>query len=249
VIAATGIACNNFPYVFDANPHMKSPEKDGLSHSEFMQGNFGPPSAMKTALAAYTPNLPWAARNPDGSFWALSGGGTSSATPQIAAAAALWVQRFRKELDAAGFSGTWKQAEAVRYGLFNSANKNLPDYEKFYGNGALRAADALDPKWFPKDSDLKMSEPADLFLPFLELFFGGQRGAPADALREEMYATELLQLAHTNPDLQKLLTVDVTEKDLQTGENLPDNELLWELRRAIKQSDCSEKLKQFLGLQ
>ncbi len=45
---------------------------------------------MKTALGAYTPNVPWAeidcAKIVD-----MDGSGTSAATPQIAAAAALWL--------------------------------------------------------------------------------------------------------------------------------------------------------------
>ena len=56
-----------------------------------MQGNWGPASKMATAIAAFTPNMPWAelgcARR--SSTW--NGAGTSAATPQMAAAAALWL--------------------------------------------------------------------------------------------------------------------------------------------------------------
>lgn len=248
VIAATGISCNHHPYVFDANPHVKPPKQDGFSHSEFMQGNYGPSIAMKTALAAYTPNLPWAARTEEGGWWSLSGGGTSSATPQVAAAAALWVQRFRDELQKSGFAGTWRQVEAVRHGLFNSADKSVSGWDKYYGNGALRAADALDEKWFPKAGDLKMSKPANLFLPFIELFFGSRK-ALGQEIQEEMFATELLQLAHLNYDLQEILTMDVSEKDVKSGTNVPSAEQMWQLRNALKGVECSESLKAYIGLE
>ena len=247
VIAATGIACNKFPYIFEANPFFKPGHSEGLSHSEFMQGNFGPGSAMKAALAAFTPNLPWAAHMGGDNWWSLSGGGTSSATPQVAAAAALWIQRYRKELESAGYTGTWKQVEAVRHALFNSAEKNFENYEKFYGNGALKAADALDPKWFPKESDLNMTERATLFMPLIELFFGSRKAAGGSPIQEEMLMTELLQLAHLEPDLQKLLTLDVSKEDVLERKNLPQTDELMELRFAVKQTNCSRQLKEAMG--
>ena len=52
-----------------------------------------------TAIAAYTPNVPWAKFGcPD--TVDLDGGGTSAATPQVAAAAALWMQKNKAALDA-----------------------------------------------------------------------------------------------------------------------------------------------------
>src|SRR5690606_33502231 len=81
VIAATGASYNKKPYVMEA----QLKEKGGSS--EDMQGNYGPESAMKSALAAYTPNTTWATLNDKNNLFRLNGGGTSSATPQIAAAA------------------------------------------------------------------------------------------------------------------------------------------------------------------
>jgi hypothetical protein len=247
VIAAAGMACNRAPYVFDANPFFNPPGHSGLGSSEYMQGNFGPASAMKTTLAAYTPNIPWAARIGKDGFWSLSGGGTSSATPQIAAAAALWIQRFRKKLDQAGYSGTWKQVEAVRYALFNTADKSYPEYEKYFGNGTLKASDALDEKWFPTEDKLTKSPKADLFLPLFQLFFGSRKSA-APANQRAMLATELLQLAHLNPELQDMLTMDISTADLRARQNLPSKEQLMNLRDAIRQTQSSRKLKEFLRL-
>ena len=94
VIAATGVTSNQFPYIFEAQLSLKS------EGGETMQGNYGPSKAMKTAIAAYTPNTPWATMNEakQGFYYRLDGGGTSTATPQIAAAAALWLSYYREEL-------------------------------------------------------------------------------------------------------------------------------------------------------
>ena len=73
----------------------------------------------------------------------ITGGGTSSATPQVASGAALWIAMHREELDRKGYTGTWKQVEAVRNALFKSADKSYPQYESYYGRGALKAFDAL----------------------------------------------------------------------------------------------------------
>jgi hypothetical protein len=59
-----------------------------------MAGNYGPQSKMTTALAGCTPNTPWA-RFGSGTIVDLDGRGTSAATPQIAASAALWIQQYK----------------------------------------------------------------------------------------------------------------------------------------------------------
>src|ERR1700720_3682788 len=53
-------------------------------------------------IAAYSPNIPWIAIRHTSKGWFadgvdLNGSGTSAATPQVAAAAALWLQRHRSE--------------------------------------------------------------------------------------------------------------------------------------------------------
>ena len=49
---------------------------------------------MATAIAAFTPNTPWA-RFGDPKIVDFDGNGTSAATPQVVAAAALWIQKYR----------------------------------------------------------------------------------------------------------------------------------------------------------
>jgi subtilisin family serine protease len=100
-------------------------------------------------IAAYSPNIPWLSirRTSQGSFADgvdLDGSGTSAATPQIAAAAALWLQKHRDEFSAQEWHH-WQKAEAVYYALLKSADRRgrlAPD--KYLGAGLIRARDALD---------------------------------------------------------------------------------------------------------
>ena len=162
VVSAVGVNAHGKPYIVD------QARFDGLYGGErsaggaVMQGCFGPADANATALAGYTPNTLWLGgdRRPgtksEDPYATMSGGGTSSATPQIAAAAALYLQVHGEELDAAiaAFAKTrgtpprderWRRAEAVRQALFRGARKDQPAeiLEKYFGNGALRAFEAL----------------------------------------------------------------------------------------------------------
>ncbi|HET8782611.1 MAG TPA: S8/S53 family peptidase, partial [Pyrinomonadaceae bacterium] len=64
-----------------------------------MAGNYGPDSKMDTSLSAYSPNTPWA-RIGCSNTVDRNGQGTSSATPQVASAAALWIQKFKPQWEA-----------------------------------------------------------------------------------------------------------------------------------------------------
>jgi subtilisin family serine protease len=110
-----------------------------------MCGNFGP----EVDIAAPTPDVLWA-RPPD-AFG--PGAGTSTATPQVAAAAALWLSFHRAAL--VGFSPTEKVEACVR-ALLTSARREGPlPYEaggkrnsqywnEYFGVGHLDVAAALD---------------------------------------------------------------------------------------------------------
>jgi hypothetical protein len=73
-----------------------------------MAGNYGPDDKMRTAIAAYTPNVPWA-RFDEPAIVDFDGNGTSAATPQIAAAAALWIEKHRGQYER--YSEGWKRVE------------------------------------------------------------------------------------------------------------------------------------------
>ncbi len=148
VVAATGVCFNDEPYDHEANDVMRLRSEGGDS----MQGNWGPPKAMTKAVAGYTPNLLWATEGHDDRFL-RSGGGTSSATPQVAATFALWIAHNREKLKQHGIAGTWKQVEAARAAIFKTAGKAYPAYKKYYGNGTIKAFDALNAFNFSKDID------------------------------------------------------------------------------------------------
>ena len=105
-----------------------------------MAGNYGPKSKMATAIAAFTPNVPWA-RFGCPTIIDLDGAGTSAATPQVAAAAAIWIQQNRAALDA--YPKGWMRVEAIRKALFDAAKKDSAN-EPWFGQGELRVNTALD---------------------------------------------------------------------------------------------------------
>ena len=153
-----------------------------------MAGNYGPASLMKEAIAAYTPNTPWARfGTPD--IVDHDGNGTSAATPQVAAAAAMWVA---KNMTAwSGYSKDWMRVEAIRAALFGAAVKADT---KHFGNGLLRAKDAL--AIVPKEQALAIQSKDDAdFAIFRALF--GLGAAAASSAQQRMLELEALQLVQT----------------------------------------------------
>ena len=172
-----------------------------------MQGNAGPPGKMRSALSALTPNIPWA-RLGCASTIDLDGAGTSSATPQIAAAAALWLRR-----NGARFPDRdWRRAEAVRQALFRSARHEGEQPHPQLGRGVLDARAALaitDPQIKPTDRMPRDS--ADFaFLRLLTGVFGIT--GPDHRLR--MLGQEMAQLALRSAAAQAALP----DPDLPAGE-------------------------------
>lgn len=270
VIGATGVTHNQQPYLFDQNSweEMQPKSPGGVN----MQGNHGPDHEMWHVLSAYTPNVFWAESGPKVNdaypdpYFTMTGGGTSSATPQIAAAAALWIAKYRKELKP--YAGTWKQVEAVRYALFKSAEKfdnntgsiATADDKKgklysYLGQGALRAANALEiPP--PIEDDLKISPPAKTpSFPLFRTLHGGLKSksqgivpddAPVDEVRAQMLSLELLQVIHFEPNL-----VQFGEKALEDEGWLEvlSGEEKSVLKNAVKGSTfASEALKEAVEL-
>lgn len=100
-------------------------------------------------IAAYSPNIPWPVSSTAVSSKAknlidLDGSGTSAATPQVAAAAALWLQQNYNEITSSNDWHSWKKAEAVYVALLASAKRakrGKPDH--YLGAGILKARDAL----------------------------------------------------------------------------------------------------------
>jgi hypothetical protein len=178
VIAVCGVMASHRPYA-------------GL-RERALEGSFGPESAMRTALAAYTPNIPWP-RFACESVVRLNGEGTSSATPQVAAAAALWLEKHKAVLPR-----SFRRVEAVRHALFSTA-KGKGDREHF-GNGILQAKAALAVRpvlGLPKSERSKNS------FAFLRLVTG--LGIVEPTPRERMLNLELAQLWLMSEELQRIV--------------------------------------------
>lgn len=186
VIAACGVTYDMEPY-FTVKPGE-------------MQGCFGPRRHMEKALAAFTPNIPWA--DTAANTIAFNGAGTSCAAPQIAAAAAIY---YKKHFDRLSRLLPWQRVEAVRHALFVSAKKtvkhaSLP-YQHYFGNGILQANDALK---IPVSTDTtKTPEDHVPWFPLLSTIFKNKNPQAIPLL--QMYNTELAQLVYTYPELSGLI--------------------------------------------
>lgn len=209
VIAATGAMYDHRPY--DVNFLQQA--RFNIT-TKYMQGSWGPASRMTKALAAYTPNTPWASSKYK---FLRSGGGTSSATPQVAAAAALYIAYHREELEKKGYYNEgeqWKKVEAVRHALFNAAAKDtvFGEWRKYYGNGILRAADALKVP-VADATELKPSKKAESsifgIIETVGSFFKRRKLFRSAGIKPkpEALATELLDLLQTDPQFYDLFSV------------------------------------------
>ncbi|WP_397453329.1 S8 family serine peptidase [Pseudomonas sp. NA-150] len=175
VIAACGVMENHTPYA-------------DLPRQQ-MAGNYGPNSKMNTAMAAYTPNVPWA-KFGCSSVVDYDGAGTSAATPQIAAAAAIWLQK--NGTACSTYPQKWMRVEAVRKALFDTSLNSNPDR---FGRGELRALDAFNVP-AAKASDLKQ-EPADsASFAFLRVLTGLGMTSFSGA-QQRMLELEALQLSQS----------------------------------------------------
>jgi hypothetical protein len=222
VIAACGVMANGSPYA-------------DLSF-RIMAGNYGPESKMETALAAYTPNTPWA-RLGCSEIVDQDGAGTSSATPQIAAAAALWIQKYKTEWN--GYSEGWMRVEAVRKALYDSATLTSKDLGKRLGRGIIRAHNAIKEQKPAKESELKITPKDSVSFPFWKVITG--LGIAADA-QQRMLELEALQLLQRSKELEDL--VGDPEKDLK---NLPADEKQKLIDALASAPGASPQLRRALG--
>ncbi|HEX6124120.1 MAG TPA: S8 family serine peptidase [Pyrinomonadaceae bacterium] len=178
VVAACGVMANGRPYA-------------KLGGTAF-EGNYGPDSRMRSAIAAYTPNIPWPVY-PCETKVRLNGEGTSAATPQVAAAAALWLEKYKGQLQK-----DWRRVEAVRNALFSTAALDQ-QFREFYGNGILKAANALNVR---PAMNLPQTAPNSDSFAFLRVITG--LGVTEITPRERMFNLEIAQLWFRSQGLQEL---------------------------------------------
>lgn len=239
VVAACGIMADYRPYA------SKPPGPLSLTT---MAGCFGPEAKMATAIAGFTPNIPWA-RIGCPERVDEDGGGTSSATPQVAAAAALFIARNRAAL--ARLPQPWMRGEAVRQALFRTARlPAIPDAARFFGPGHV-AANALLAAAVPDAASLTRAPDARAGLGLLRLLtgrglgLGEDRALPGDALLE----LELLQLLQLDPGLDAL----VQEFNLDEAADAPSPARATRLLKRVhavaeSQPGASRALKARLGM-
>src|SRR5215217_3968266 len=187
VIAVCGVMADGRPY-------------DDLGF-RVLRGNYGPDSCMKAAISTYTPNIPWAVFG-CGSTLRLNGEGTSAATPQIAAAVALWFEKYKNSLPR-----DWRRVEAVRHALFSSA-KPPADSDRM-GHGILQAHAALGVS--PVLNLPKTPADRDSFAVLRVLTGFGVVDPPP---RQNMFEIELAQRWLYNQTLQKLVPDPESENEV-----------------------------------
>src|SRR6516164_721342 len=219
VVAACGVMADGKPY---ADLEIR-----------LMAGNYGPEPKMKTAIAAPTPNVPWAR-------WGCSdiidfdGQGTSAATPQVAATAALWLQRNRAAVDA--YPKGWMRVEAIRSALFGSAKENAQESKRL-GRGELRAHEALA-QAPAAASTLQETDADDASFEFLRILTGRGLQASPEA-QQRMLELEALQLS------QSTAVESVMPADAATASRAQVRRLAEAL---IAHPRASKSLRQALGV-
>lgn len=187
---------------------------------ERMAGNYGPAEKMRTAISAFTPNCPWA-RLGCQEIVDHDGAGTSAATPQVAAAAALWMQRNRAALDK--YPEPWMRVEAVRSALFSSALLRANQGSDHFGRGELRARDALDRKPLAAAELVKLKQPDDdASFPVFKILSGLGAQAQATPVQQRMIELEALQLSQSAEVEQVLQDVDWNQLTPQQVQKIVD---------------------------
>lgn len=175
---------------------------DGRAYADLprarMAGCYGPRSKEPTSMAAYTPNVPWAKFGcPVIVDW--DGGGTSAATPQIAAAAALWMQKHRDALE--GYAG-WARVEATRKALFDASLPAAGELARRLGRGVLQANAALGVAPADVSTLVRQQEDSASFGLFKVLTGLGLQGELSP--RHRMLELEALQLSQQSQDIEAM---------------------------------------------
>jgi subtilisin family serine protease len=183
-----------------------------------LRGNYGPSVVMKkNVISAYAPNIlhSWPSEK-DGSAVALSGSGTSHPTPQVAAAASLWLQYNREYLEGKEAWNDWRKAEAVYQALIKSVDRPEKYTLKHMGEGVLNARQLLDVK-ITDPSILQKREPAIIGVRWIldlvkswdlaKLFLDSPLASdsPLKSSLTEMLVTEVKQVIFESKSGQRLI--------------------------------------------
>jgi len=213
-----------------------------------LRGSYGPPALMHEAIAAYAPNVAWALSVPEDcpNLLTLDGKGTSASTPQVSAAAALWLQLHRDDPYLAAHWRSWQKVEAVYTALFDSAQKRTPegsDSYKYFGNGLLRARDALA---IPVMRNPEKRPPARVgyhWIGLLASLLPGIRSGDDGGAHYSMVHTEISQLVHGSTEAQALVESASLYHD---PDEVPARAIKRLVRILKEEQHCSDYLKNTL---
>ena len=221
---------------FDGGPYKR--DEIGV-----MQGCWGPSKVMDKAVAGPTPNVPWMKVGTQFG-WDFDGGGTSASTPQIAAACALWLSLYGKELP-----DDWHKVEACRLALKLSVDDVNGDPVTI-GLGRLNVAKMLSKELadsiiqLVNDGKLNKTDPDSVSFPLIRLLLG--LPPPGDGVNEptpkqKMFMVEIAQTLYKskNPNLIKLFQSHA--EDSKTSPNIEA------LRQELLTEDISTALHQQLS--
>ncbi|HJZ96448.1 MAG TPA: S8 family serine peptidase [Candidatus Solibacter sp.] len=221
VLAACGVMFDGNPYADFTNPTL-------------MGGSYGPDSKMDTAMAAYTPNVAWA-EYACTDLIAFDGAGTSAATPQVAAAAACWLQKNRGNLK---YSKPWMRVEAVRQALFATANNTNREH---FGRGTLRAGLAMG-QAPAAENQLALTTKDSISVPILGPIFQDIFGAAPSPTQQQMLHVEAAQILARNGELQRILAEANIDPDAPS-EAAPDDARRRFLQALADSGSASNALK------
>jgi len=226
VIAACGVMADGTPYA-------------GFKDAKWMAGSFGPDSKMDTAIAAFTPNAPWAKIDCP-ALIDFHGQGTSSATPQVAAAAACWLQKYRETMRQ--YPQKWMRVEAVRRALFGSADNTDRTH---FGRGKLRAdrAMAIAPA---AAAELSRQQADSVDVPLLGPIFNVIFGAAASPNRVRMWQVEAAQILAGSVGLENELAAAGHDPG-GDPDSVPPAARRRLMEAVADQPSCSKALREAIG--
>jgi predicted metalloprotease with PDZ domain len=163
----------------------------------------------------------------------MNGGGTSSSTPQVAAACALWIEN-----NYAAFPPDWRRVQACRYALFNGAykgsNSNPNKVDSYYGNGILDV-----PNMLAVNVDLTKLHRENQDTVMSKLWQSVMKVGPSTTNEELMYEVEAAQIVCRTGNPQILAAA----RNLEEGIRLDENNLKKAKQLLTEEPDISSDLQ------
>jgi hypothetical protein len=166
----------------------------------------------------------------------MDGAGTSSSTPQIAAACALWLQLYGEQ-----FPENWERIEACRLALFRSAQPIDPSPEKYLGRGLLNVPGMLDAALAQsieqevQSGNVRPTPPDDV----TSIVWQAITQGAAATNEAKMYEVEAAPIIHRSTNRDLLVGVKEVERTAR-----PSKDLLRRLRFLLKnERDVSSTLQ------